>query len=269
MHKLTDRAVAMRKRITKIIIDIILILFLALCAVALFLALFSKRDADGAVNMFGMQMRIVVSPSMEENAETDVSDYQIKSIPVRSMVFVQLVPEEEDKAAEWYASLRAGDVLTFRYVYGRQVTITHRITSVTPKADGYVIELQGDNHADETGALTQTVDTTESDSPNYIIGKVTGQSVVLGNVLYIVKQPVGMALIVIVPCSLIIVWEIIRVVGVFGAEKKQKQAEEKRRKDEELDRLRRELEELKGVDVTDKNNPKEEKAILDETATDT
>ena len=51
-------------------------------------------------------------------------------------------------------NVKVGDVLTFRYVYATQVTITHRITSITEEANGeFIIELAGDNKNSEDGQL--------------------------------------------------------------------------------------------------------------------
>ena len=68
---------------------------------------------DGAVNFFGYEMRTVLSDSMEKCDETDVSGFEIKDIPVKSLVFTETVPTGE-AAEEWYANLKVGDVLTFK-----------------------------------------------------------------------------------------------------------------------------------------------------------
>lgn len=163
------------------------------------------------------------------------------------MVFIETVPTEEKAATEWYGKLKAGDVLTFKYVYARQETITHRITEITEKpAGGYVIKLEGDNKNSDTETLAQTIDTSLADSPNYVVGKVTGQSYVLGLLITALKSPVGLVCIVIVPCSIIVIFEIVRIVGAVTEEKKKKQLEQQAEKDRELEELRRRLAELSG-----------------------
>ena len=127
--------------------NILLYLFLAICIFSLGLTIFAKKDSDGTAEVFGYQFRIVITESMAKCDETDVSDYDIKSIPLRSMVFVETVPEDADEAKEWYDELKVGDVLTFKYVYATQVTITHRIISIEPDGEGYIIKLTGDNKA--------------------------------------------------------------------------------------------------------------------------
>ncbi len=233
------------KKIVGICLDVLSYLFFALCIVALVLSIGSKKNADGAVNLFGKQMRIVVSDSMAKCEESydEIKGYDIKDIPVKSMIFIDLVPENEQEAKEWYADIKKGDVLTFRYVYVRQETITHRVKSITEnKNGGYTIVLEGDNKASDADTLTQTIDTSLADtSPNYIIGKVTGQSKFLGVVVTAVKSPVGIICIVIIPAVIIAIFEIIRIINAITEGKRKKQQEENQRRDEELEEMRRQL----------------------------
>ncbi len=233
------------KNIGKIALDILLYLFLAVCVVTLVLTISSKKDIDGASELFGYQMRVISSDSMAKCELTDVSDYEIGSIPLRSMIFVKVMPEDEAEADAWYRSLKVGDVLTFRYVYANQVTITHRIISIEEKpTGGFLIELAGDNKNSDSGQLTQTIDTSIDNNPNYVIGKVTGQFFLLGFIISLLKEPLGLIFIVIVPCFIIILLEVLKIVGVFSAERKKREQEETQKKDNELEELRRRLAEL-------------------------
>ncbi len=217
-------------------------LFFALCVFVLAVSITSKKDSDGAANLFGRQLRIVVSDSMAKCDQTDVSGYKIKDIPVKSLLFIELVPENEEKAQAWYGSLKKGDVLTFRYVYARQETITHRLVEdPAPVEGGYLLYMEGDNKASDSQTLTQTIDTSQTDSPNYVVGKVTGQSYVLGVLLTAMKSPVGIVCIVIIPCLLIMGLEIYRLISAL-TEKKRKAAKEKaQQQEEELQRLKAQL----------------------------
>jgi len=233
------------KKVGRIALDAIIYLFIALCLVAVVLVITSKKDSDGTATLFGKQMRFVQSPSMEKCEATDVSGFEIKDIPMRSMIFIDVVPDDKAKADEWYADLKVGDVLTFKYVYVRQETITHRITAIEPKeTGGYIISLEGDNKSSDDGVLTQEIDTSLENSPNYIIGKVTGQSYPLGLLINVLKSPVGIVCIIILPALAIIVFEIIKIINVFGADRKKKEDKEKEMKQNELDELRRRLAEL-------------------------
>ena len=135
-----------------------------------------------------------------------------------------------------------GDVLTFRYVYTSQVTITHRLVQKTPKdTGGYVLTLVGDNKNADTELLTQTIDTAKTNTMNYVIGKVTGSSYLLGVLLSILRRPIGIVLVIIVPCFIIILLEVFKIIGVVTAEKKKREQEEKIAKENELAELRRKL----------------------------
>ncbi|MBQ8716769.1 MAG: hypothetical protein IJY43_02845 [Clostridia bacterium] len=233
------------KKAGKITVDVITYLFIVLCVLAVVLVITSKRDPDGTSTIFGKQMRYVQSPSMEKCDATDVSAFEIKDIPMRSMVFIETVPDDPAKAAEWYASLKVGDVLTFKYVYVRQETITHRITAIEPKeTGGYIISLEGDNKGSDDGVLTQKIDTSIENSPNYIIGKVTGQNYPLGLLINALKSPAGIVCIIILPALAIIVLEVIKIVNVFGAERKKKDEEVKAQQQSELEELRARLAQL-------------------------
>ena len=229
------------KKIFKIVFNTILYLFLALCVFSVILTLLSNKSPDGAAEIFGYQMRIVTSNSMEECEFTDVSEYDIKDIPVRSMVFVDTVPADQKEAAEWYASLKVGDVLTFRYVYTSQITITHRITSITPTEGGYIIELAGDNRNANASQLYQTIDTSKVGSTNYVIGRVTGTSYILGVIMSLLTTSVGLICSVIVPCFIIILLEISKIFMVIGADKKERMRKEAEKTEKELAELKEKL----------------------------
>lgn len=232
------------KKIGNIALNVLLYIFLAICILSVFVTLLSKRDSDGAAEIFGYQMRVVTSDSMSESEFTDVSAYKIKDIPIRSMVFVKVMPDDPAKADEFYRSLAVGDVLTFRYVYTTQVTITHRITGIEEVEGGFKITLAGDNKSSEDGQLVQTIDTSIPNNTNYVIGKVTGQAYLLGLLMSFLMQPVGIILLIIVPCFIIILLEVLKIAKVLGADKKKREQEEKAKKDNELEELRRKLAEL-------------------------
>ena len=229
------------KRALGIVGTVLMYLFFGLCLVAVIFSISSKRSEDGAVNLFGYELRVVLSPSMEKSEMTDVSAYKIKSIPVKSLTVTERVSEKDPEG--WYAELAAGDVLTFRYVVaGRQETITHRIIAIERLTDGYMITLRGDNRTENEGE--QVIYTADERSANYVLGKVVYTSSVLGNIVYILQQPVGIALVVIVPAAIIIIFQIARIIAVFGAEKRKRAEAREAKASEELDLLRKRLAEL-------------------------
>ena len=208
------------------------------------LTLSSKKDPDGTATLFGMQMRIVVSESMEKCDKTDVSDYDIKDIPVKSMVFIETVPKDKTKAEKWYGDLEVGDVLTFKYVYVRQETVTHRIIDIDE--DG-LIYLAGDNKSAESENLVQVIDPSDTNSPNYVIGKVVGQSYIIGLFISILQSPVGIVCVIILPALVIMILEIVKVINILSADKKKAADEEKKKQQDEIEELRRRLMELEQI----------------------
>lgn len=226
----------------------------------LIITIASKKDEDGTATIFGKQLRFVQSESMEQSDLTDVSGYEIKSIKIKSCVFVEVAPESDEEKAEWYKGLKVGDVLTFKYVYTKQETITHRIVKIKEKTSGgYIITLEGDNKNYDSNLLQQVIDTSDTDSPNYIIGKVVEQNYLLGLAVYALKTPVGIICIIIVPCLIIVVYEVIRLIRVFGADKKEKQKEEKEKQANEIEELKKQLALLKGEkEISEQENTNEE-----------
>jgi len=249
---------SMIKRVGNILLNVLLCIFLIISILSVLVTVLAKRDADGAAELFGYQMRVVTSDSMGECELTDVSGFEIKSIPVGSMVFVEVMPSDPAEADEWYRSLKVGDVLTFRYVYTTQITITHRITSIEEKkTGGFVIELAGDNKNSEDGQLVQLIDTSVPNNTNYVIGKVTAHTYVFGLFMTFLTHPVGMVAVIILPCLVIIGLEVSKIVRVLGAEKREKEAAEKELKEKELEELRRRIAELERVKAEDGASPED------------
>lgn len=231
--------------------DVLFCLIIAFALFVLIISVSAKRDADGTANVFGYQLRFVRSGSMEKCDQTDVSGYKIKSIPVKSCVFIKKAPAPEDQQAlnEWCSALSVGDVLTFQYSkYGaaniQDKVITHRIVKIEPKEGGYIITLEGDNKNDTGSVGQQVIDTTKADGLDYIIGKVEGQSYFLGLCVYALKSPVGLVFIIIVPCMIVIAYEVIKIITVLNKDKKDRQQQEKTAKENEIALLRKQLEEL-------------------------
>ena len=230
------------KKILNIASNVLLYLFLAVCVCSLVLTIFAKKDSDGTPEVFGHQLRIVVSDSMAKSEFTDVSDYKIKHIPINTMVFIKLVPDDPTEADQWYDDIEIGDVLTFRYVYTNQVTITHRVVDIKEKeTGGYLIYLEGDNKGSNSELLKQTIDTSIPNSTNYVIGKVVATNFLFGLFLSIIRKPIGAICIIILPCFIIILIEVLKIVRVLNADKKQQNQDEMAKKESELEELRRQL----------------------------
>ena len=235
------------KKAARIAINGFLYFFIVMAVFGVTITLVSGKDVDGTVTLFGKQMRIVLSKSMEGQDKNAVSEYDIKKIPIRSMVFIDVVPTDTAEAEKWYGELEVGDVLTIKYVYVRQETITHRIIGIEEKKDGgYLITLEGDNKAENSETSTQVIDTSERNTPNYIIGKVTGYSLPLGLFVTALKSTAGLICVIIVPALLILVSEIFRIAKILTEDKRNSERKEREEQKSELEELRRRLAELEG-----------------------
>ena len=244
------------KKLIETLVNVILYSFICISIVGIILTISAKKDESGGTTVLGKQIRYVLSPSMEKCDQTDVSQYKIKDIKTRSMVFIEVVPKDEAEAKEWYSDLKVGDVLTFRYVYVRQETITHRITDIYENENGgYTITLEGDNKNADSEALKQTIDTSKKNSPNYVIGKVTGQSYLLGLFISVLKSPAGIISIIIIPAFVILLMEVLKITHMINADKKKKHEEEKNKQQSELDALKRRLAELEAAQTVTTASP--------------
>ena len=234
------------KKIISIVLDVLLYTFLALAIVVVALTIMSKvaqkDDPNGAPNLFGYEMRYVETGSME--------------------------PENYEDSIKWFENVKVGDVLTFKYrEAGQQIVITHRVISKEYNAEkytygihageekgGYVIKLVGDNDGDDDEAMEQIIytyahynDMADADDQlrGQVIGKVVGQNLVLGTIVTTLKQPLGMVLIIIVPCLIVIIIEVIRIVKVLNSEKNEKAKRTQEEQQEKLDQQNSEIELLK------------------------
>ena len=183
-------------------------------------------------------------------------------------MFIKTAPTSEKEINEWYKTLKVGDVLTFQYnkndgsaapedYEGDSMVITHRVIRIEKKenGNGYIITLKGDYKSGKDSEPAEQVIDTEVDTPaktTYIIGKVTGQSYLLGLCVYVLKKPVGIVCVIIVPCLLMIVIQIFRIVNVLGEDKKNKRKEEQVNKDDEIEELKRQLAALQNAAAPEK-----------------
>lgn len=231
------------QNLKKIIKNTFFYIFIIIATITVIFTIINKNKNNEASNIFGYQLRLVTTDSMAKCDLTDVSNYKIKSLPKNCLIFIKTIKEEEKN--KFYSNLKVGDVLTFKYVYTEQVTITHRISSINKKDDGgYIITLIGDNKTTESNLLEQTIDTSNVSSPNYIIGEVKGKSLILGLLATIMKSSYSLIFIIIIPCVIFIIIEILKIFKVLNTEKEESKKQEIEKKDLELQELRNKIKEL-------------------------
>ena len=181
------------------------LLFIAAGSAVMIACLFGEHG------LFGLQTRIVMSSSMEKNPQTDTENYAIPDIPAGSLILIRLVPPGEPERGAFYSDLIPGDVLTFSYkIIGGSTVITHRIQSIEKRDGGYLIVLCGDNG---THVGTQTIDTSDTQSSNRVIGKVILRSHFLGVLLCILRQPQSF----IVLCTVVLAAVLMETIGRKGS----------------------------------------------------
>ena len=259
--------VTIAKKVANIVLDVVVVAVLLLALFTMIVTVNAKKSKDGTATIFGYQLRFVQSGSMEKCAYTDVSKYKVKSIKVKSCVFIKTAPTSEKEINEWYKTLKVGDVLTFQYnrenaankdnYDGDSKIITHRVIKIEKKetGNGYIITLKGDYKSSKDSEPAEQVIDTEYDTPattTYIIGKVTGQSYLLGLCVYVLKLRVGIICFIIIPCLVIIVFQILRITNVLGEDKKNKRKEEQVNKDDEIEELKRQLAALQNAAAPEK-----------------
>ena len=234
----------MIKKIFKITSDILLYCFIFLGLITIIITLSSKKDIDGATNIFNYQLRLVITDSMDKCSETNVSKYKIKSIPKNSLVLIRKIKDDD------YKKIKEGDVLTFRYLYTEQVTITHRVKSIVEKdTGGYIIELVGDNKTGESELLVQTIDTSIEESPNYIIGEVVYTSIIIGFILNMLKSSLGIVFIILIPSFIIILLEVIKIINITIIEKRKLAERKANEKEQEILELKKKLKEMENKGI--------------------
>lgn len=230
----------MKKKIGKIF-DVLMYIFIGFAAIFTIISVSSKKDPNDAFTIGGRQLMVVETESMEKNDLVDVSDYEIKNIKKDSIICVETVPEENPY--EFYDDIEMYDVLTFKYmVANRQEIITHRVIDIEEIDGGFIFTLRGDNINEDGTTSSQIINTTEEESFNYIIGKVKWTNYPIGLIVTALKSKVGLICMIIIPCVILIGFEIMKIVNEFNKDKKQKAKD----KDEEIEELRRRIQQLEG-----------------------
>lgn len=109
------------------------------------------------------------------------------------LVFVTRVPAGQ---------LAPGDVVTFVNPYNSKQTITHRVVQLpSERADGMLIT-KGDANAAEDTAI----------APEAVVGKVSHSLPFAGRAIDVVREPIGLVLVIYLPALIIVIQEMKRLV---------------------------------------------------------
>ena len=89
---------------------------------------------------------------------------------------------------------------------------------------------------------------------NYVIGKVVGQAYIFGVIMSFLMQPLGIILAIIIPCLVIVILEVIKIVMVLTSGKRQKEKQAREEQEKELEALRQQIAELQKANVAEKSS---------------
>ena len=257
------------RKIISIVLDALFISFAAFAVVAIiFRNTTSNNKIGNSIN--GYQLRTVETGSMSENNHIDpetYKSYSIKTLPVNSLIRIKEVTEKN--AEKFYEDLKVGDVLTFVYytsINGKlgQYVYTHRLIEKTPALDGYKLTLMGD--AEQASGGVQTVYTnpaTAEQSFSYVIGKVVWMNHPMGEVISFLKARTGILVLVVIPCTLLCLFEIGKIVFYVYKDKKEKKMIKEGATQAELDSNQAEIENLK-AQLAALQNKEQEATKVDE-----
>lgn len=141
----------------------------------------SSRASGGEPELFGYQLKIVLSGSMEPTFHTG------------SIILVKKV---EDPTV-----MKEGDVITF--VNENNQTVTHRIIDVLNQSGKPFYQTKGDNNEDPDSNLV---------IPDNVLAKYTGITVpYVGYFLEYASTPIGTAILLIIPGAILLGYSVITI----------------------------------------------------------
>ena len=263
------------RKIISIVLDALFISFAAFAVVAIIFRNTTSNNKNGnSIN--GYQLRTVETGSMSENNHIDpetYKSYSIHTLPVNSLIRIKEAPEAEEKKAQFYEDLKVGDVVTFVYytsINGKlgQYVYTHRLiekTAVAGEQGGYRLTLMGD--AETASGGVQTVYTnplSAEQSFSYVIGKVVWVNHPIGEVVSFLKSRSGILVLVVIPCSILCLFEIGKIIFYVMKDKKEKKALVEAEKEAQLDSNQAEIENLKAQLAALQNKEQAEADKVDE-----
>lgn len=231
-----------------------------------------NSSSSGVSNFFGTEVYTVLTGSMEGSDEYYAShpEFEIRDCPIDSALFVERAPDviyegesEETKVQkqavidEYYSKLKVGDVITFIFQLNKNYIITHRIIAVENNNGVYTFILRGDNPTGDKQITTSSPTQTVTSDSGLIIGKVTGVNVFLGKfIVHFLNNKVAFGCTVLIPAGALFVYEIIRIIYLLTAGKREAREAKIKAKDEEkqalIEELRKKVEALE-AQQKDKN----------------
>lgn len=258
-------------KIANIILDVLFVAFAVFAITAIIFRSTTSNNKNGR-SINGTQLRTVETPSMSENNHIDpetYKSYKIKTLPVNTLISIKEVKEKNEE--KFYEDLQIGDVLTFVYytkinnVQGQYV-FTHRLVNKETSLSngGYRLVLMGDAEKPNGGQqVIYTNPITPEQSYSYVIGKVTWSNHPIGEVVSFVKSRNGILFLVVLPCSLLFIYEIGKIIYLINKDKKAKKQLKMAETETQLNSSQAEIEALKAQLAALQNKEEQGKADID------
>ncbi|MCY7755662.1 signal peptidase I [Bacillus haynesii] len=168
------------KHVMKWVSNILYVIIFTLIIAAVIVVI-STKSSGGEPQLFGYQLKTVLSGSMEPEFKTG------------SMIAVQKVENP--------GSLKKGDIITF--MQDENTMVTHRIIGITKNKSNLMFKTKGDNNQnpDSDPVLAENV-----------VAKYSGITIpYAGYLLDFASKPIGTAILLIVPGLLLILYAVITV----------------------------------------------------------
>ena len=256
-------------KIANIILDVLFVAFAVFAITAIIFRSTTSNNKNGR-SINGTQLRTVETASMAENNHIDpetYKTYEIKTLPINTLISIKEVTEKNSD--KFYSDLKVGDVVTFVYYTTinnkkGQYVFTHRLTAKDEVTDGYRLTLMGDAEKPSGGVqIVYTNPTTAEQSFSYVIGKVTWSNHPVGEVVSFVKSRNGILFLVVLPCSLLFIYEIGKIIYLINKDKKAKKQLKMAETETQLNSSQAEIEALKAQLAALQNKEEQGKADID------
>ncbi|MGF7532616.1 signal peptidase I [Bacillus mexicanus] len=184
----------------RLINNILYVVILTLIIV-LTLVVISTRSSGGEPAIFGYTLKSVMSGSMEPEFNTG------------SLILVKEITDVKE--------LQKGDVITF--MQNANTAVTHRIIDMTKQGDHLLFKTKGDNNAAADSALVPDEN---------VRAQYTGfQLPYAGYMLYFASQPIGTAVLLIVPGVMLLVYAFVTISNAIREVERKTKALETEEKD--------------------------------------
>ena len=190
---------AVLKKIVNIVLTVLLIAVFLISVVAVIASIEQRKT--GVAGAFGYSVASVESPSMEP------------TINVGDVIIGKIVNAD--------TVINENDIVTYRtYIQNVPTTITHRVTRVMDTGLDKYYETWGDNR--ETNPVPDDGYRAIDEIVSVYVGKISG----LGKFITFLREPIGFILVLVLPLTMFVLYEVFSLFRIYFKVKKEELAEE-------------------------------------------